>query len=291
MWLHYFITVGGLLFCQTANAAVVGHSLKFPAGKLSSISAACVAVSDQDRYLLQAQAGQYLSTTVTALKNNAKLAIEYQIDGQAKTLMMNNPSHRKAWYGQLPKADNDVYQLLITPVAETSCYELFVGISASFNPQQLQQMQQLAQQTQIIDQAVALMNEAKDHYQPKTVIRNDLSDQGGKATFFYNDKQELSLLVLSIYFSNGEVHNCFYFDGQQQLLFMANEGHAYNAPLNSPQQNLSQTRISHHGYYYKNNQLIQWVDDEGRKISSGNAFSQRGAKIETLLNTLLKKKP
>ena len=265
---------------SSVQAQVVEQPLKFAKSKLSAVNIRCVAKNDQHHYNIYAKAGQYLSTSITSKQDNAQLSMHYQLGGQTRAIEMSVKLQNKAWYGVLPPADKNHYVLVVSPQATKSCYELFVGISVN-----KKDTTTFKQDIATVEQLRQTIDANKANYRKQSKDFNQLSNEGGKATYYY-EGQTLKLIELSLYFDSGQVHNRFYFN-HQQLIFTYNEGHAYNALIRTPALDTSKTRISVNHYYYKNQQLIQWIDDDKRQLYSGYAFNQRATKIAQLLSILL----
>jgi len=101
--------------------------IEFESGKLSTLVNNSILRGDRDVYYFNALSGQRLSTALTALEDNAVLAIYYRKN--SKWILVDSSLKSRVWHGKLPKSQSNRYMIEVGGTRGNATYELFIGIA------------------------------------------------------------------------------------------------------------------------------------------------------------------
>ncbi len=104
-----------------------------------------------------------------------------------------------------------------------------------------------------------------------TLTIMDLSTEGGEAVSYRDKDNTLRLLALWRYGETGKQYDEYYFNNDS-LLFIYSARHHYNAPFYLDDETAKEmgaeafdpqkTRVKENRYYFHDNHLIRWLDDD-----------------------------
>jgi hypothetical protein len=104
------------------------------------------------------------------------------------------------------------------------------------------------------------------------------STEGGEATGYYNGK-DIKLIEITYYGEMGKTKLEYYFDNGR-LFFVFENRYKYNRPIyDTIAFDPKKTRVTKDRYYFHNEKLVRWLDNNNRKIDltiSTNAIFGEG---------------
>lgn len=124
------------------------------------------------------------------------------------------------------------------------------------------------------------------------------STEGSNLKIYKNEKDEIRLLVLSIYGEMGQSKEEYYIKNDS-LFFLFVEIQRYNVPfyvdsikakeLNCEPYSMEKTRFFEHRYYFKEGKMLKWLDNTKKSISiNSKAFMEKEISILNYYNEIYK---
>jgi hypothetical protein len=128
-----------------------------------------------------------------------------------------------------------------------------------------------------------------------TIVYEYSSD--GSTIIKYKDHNNLRLLTIDNYGESGKLYEEYYFKNNS-LIFVYSESHNYNAPyyltfekakeLDSEPFDPNKTIVTKNRYYFNNNEMILWLDNDMKTITKANIkFKEKEFNIIDFINKLL----